>query len=105
MRQFLCLLFFSFSLSAAEPEVSRQQELLSLLKNDCGACHGMSLKGGLGSSLLAKDLEDKSDDFLITTILEGRKGTAMPPWKNFLSKDDAVWIVKQLRKMEIDSKL
>ncbi|NOQ36335.1 MAG: cytochrome c [Methylococcaceae bacterium] len=97
MWRFFFLFFLSSSLFAAPPSPERQQELANLLKHDCGACHGMTLKGGLGSSLLAEDLKDKSDDFLITTILEGRKGTAMPPWKKFLTEDDARWLVKQLR--------
>ncbi len=97
MRRFLLLLFlFSPCLLASEPEAERQKELKQLLKNDCGACHGMTLKGGLGPSLLAKDLKDKPEDFLVTTILEGRNGTAMPPWKRFLDEDEVEWIVKWL---------
>lgn len=97
MWRFFFLFFLSTPLLAAPPTSERQQELKNLLKNDCGACHGMTLKGGLGSSLLAEDLKDKSDDFLATTILEGRKGTAMPPWKKFLTEDDAKWMVDLLR--------
>lgn len=97
MWKFLFLFFLSTSVFSASPSSERQQELKNLLKNDCGACHGMTLKGGLGSSLLAKDLKDKSDDFLITTILEGRKGTAMPPWKKFLNSDEAKWLVNLLQ--------
>jgi len=35
-----------------EISAERQTELLYLLKQDCGSCHGMTLQGGLGSSLL-----------------------------------------------------
>ena len=76
----------------------RQQELLHLLKHDCGSCHGMTLKGGLGPSLLPEDLKIKPDELLFVTIREGRAGTPMPPWKSQLSEDDVNWLIKQLRK-------
>lgn len=47
--------------------------------------------------MLPEALAGKPDELLITSILEGRKGTAMPPWQPFMSKDDAVWLVKTLR--------
>ena len=31
---------------SATPPQSRQRELLRLLKQDCGACHGLRLNGG-----------------------------------------------------------
>ena len=92
----LCLLIFTAA-SQADVEPSRQQYLTHLLKQDCGSCHGMTLKGGLGPALLPENLHDKPDEMLILTILEGRPGTPMPPWKSELSRDDAAWLVKQLR--------
>lgn len=83
---------------AGEPSTERQITLRNLLNHDCGACHGLTLKGGLGPSLLPEALAGKPDDFLISTILEGRKGTAMPPWQPFMSKDEAAWLVGVLRK-------
>lgn len=82
---------------AAEPSSARQQALLSLLKNDCGSCHGLTLKGGLGPSLLPKALIGKSDDFLLQTIQQGRPGTPMPPWQTFLSKEETLWLIQKLR--------
>jgi cytochrome c55X len=83
---------------AGEPSPERQTTLRNLLNHDCGACHGLTLKGGLGPSLLPDALAGKPDDSLIETILEGRKGTAMPPWQPFMSKDEAAWLVGFLRK-------
>ncbi|QWF71706.1 cytochrome c [Methylomonas paludis] len=91
------ILLLGCSVAVAEPDLARQQELSNLLKHDCGACHGLSRKGGLGPSLLAADLAGKSDEFLVATILQGRKGTAMPPWRSMLSEADALWLVKALR--------
>ena len=35
--------------------------------------------------------------YLVTTIMEGRKNTAMPPWKTMFSHEDAIWITEQLQ--------
>ena len=75
----------------------RQSELIYFLKHDCGSCHGMTLKGGLGPALLPEILSAKPTDFLVTTILEGRQNTAMPPWKSMLSYNDALWITEKLK--------
>jgi cytochrome c55X len=83
---------------AAEPSPARQSELRNLLKNDCGACHGLTLKGGMGPALLSDSLSGKPDEFLVETILNGRKGTAMPPWQKFMNRDETLWLVGVLRK-------
>ena len=80
----------------ADVDTGRQAELRHLLVQDCGSCHGLTLKGGLGPALLPKNLEGKSSDFIVSTILEGRSGTAMPGWKTMLNEDDAHWITQQL---------
>jgi len=86
----------SAGLQAVEP--ARQAELKYLLDHDCGSCHGMTRKGGLGPSLLPKVLEGKPDGLLIATILEGRSGTAMPPWRGQLTEAEAAWLVEELRR-------
>lgn len=97
-KSLLFLICFSTALYAAEPTPERQTTLRNLLKNDCGACHGLTLKGGMGPALLPENLDGKPDELLVTTILEGRKGTAMPPWQPFINRDEAVWLVGVLRK-------
>lgn len=99
MLLFAGLLTMQMLSQAATAEVgpARQSELLYFIKHDCGSCHGMTLKGGLGPALLPETLSGKPKDFLVTTIMEGRKNTAMPPWKTMLSKDDAIWITEQLQ--------
>ena len=61
-------------------------------------CHGLTLKGGLGPSLLAEALINKTDGFLVHTIREGRKGTAMPPWKPFMTEQETLWLVQKVLK-------
>ena len=77
---------------------ARQNELLYFLKHDCGSCHGMTLKGGLGPALLPETLAGHPRDYLVTTIMEGRKDTAMPGWSSMLTRSDAAWITEQLQK-------
>lgn len=76
---------------------ARKAELKYLLDQDCGSCHGMTRKGGLGPALLPANLAGKPDELLIATILDGRPGTAMPPWRGQLSEAEAAWLVEQLR--------
>ena len=76
---------------------ARQRELLNLLRNDCGACHGMTMKGGLGLPLTPEALRDKDFNSLVLTILDGRPGTPMPPWRRFLTENEARWMVQQLQ--------
>ncbi len=90
-------LILPLSLSAAEPGPARQQEILYLLRQDCGSCHGLTLKGGLGPALLPYRLRDKSVDYLATTILDGHPGTAMPPWRGLLAENEARWLARILR--------
>ncbi len=100
MKKLLLLIVVSGTVLAGEPSTDRQDALRNMLKHDCGACHGLTLKGGLGPALLPEALAGKSDDFLADTILNGRKGTAMPPWQQFINRDEALWLVKVLRNPE-----
>ncbi len=93
----------AMTVQAAEPTPERQQELRYLVRQDCGSCHGMTLKGGLGPPLTREALLDKPPELLLSTILDGRPGTAMPPWRPFLSDDDSRWIVKQLTSGQLGS--
>ena len=83
--------------AAGEPPSERQADLLYLLHQDCGSCHGMTLKGGLGPPLLPAALAEKSVDWLGETILHGRRGTPMPPWAEEINANEAAWLVRRLR--------
>ena len=75
----------------------RQSELAYLVRQDCGSCHGMTLKGGLGGSLLPDALADLSNEGIASIILDGISGKPMPPWQGLLSKDEALWIADKLK--------
>lgn len=87
---------------AVPPAVPRQRELVALLRQDCGSCHGMRLTGGLGPPLTAAALRAKPADALVATIVSGRPGTAMPPWQRFVSEAEARWLVTHLQADTVD---
>ncbi len=95
--------FASQAAMAGEPNATRQRELSRLLVHECGACHGMQLRGGLGPALTSGALKDKPSESLVATILSGRAGTAMPPWRRFLSEDDAQWLAAKLVEGGVDA--
>jgi cytochrome c55X len=101
MHRFATVLAFVVASAAAAadgPAPDRRAELLHLVRQDCGSCHGLTLKGGLGPSLEPAALAGKDAEQMQFVILRGRHGTPMPPWGAFLSEPEARWIVEQLRK-------
>jgi cytochrome c55X len=87
----------SANLNAGEAlSEQRQQELVYLLRQDCGSCHGMTLKGGLGPSLLPAALAAKPAEYLHQVIAKGVPGTAMPPWDNILQAEEIDFLVDYL---------
>ncbi|MBI2584968.1 MAG: cytochrome c [Rhodospirillales bacterium] len=75
----------------------RERGLLELLRQDCGSCHGMTMRGGLGPALLPATLDDIPDEVLVQIILDGVPETPMPPWRPLLKAHEAAWMVKQLK--------
>jgi len=86
--------------AAAAPDdavpAARQVALVRMVRHDCGACHGMRLTGGLGPALTPQALADKPLDSMVATVVYGRPGTPMPPWRAMLDDSEARWIVEQL---------
>lgn len=81
---------------AETPESGRVRELVHMVRQDCGSCHGLTLQGGLGPALTPEALRDKPVDGLVITVLSGRPGTPMPPFRGILSESEAAWVVEQL---------
>jgi cytochrome c55X len=80
------------------PPPARQAQLSDLVRHDCGSCHGLTLKGGLGPALTRDALAEQPVENLVATILHGRPGTPMPPWSRFLTEPEARWIAEALKK-------
>ena len=81
-------------LAPVPPE--RAAELEHMVVQDCGSCHGLTRKGGLGSPLTPEALEGRTPEGLALIILDGVPGTAMPPWRPLISEADAAWIADHL---------
>ena len=84
--------------AADVPGAARRAELVDMVRQDCGACHGLTLKGGLGPSLEPASLAARDAEQLEYVILNGRRGTPMPPWRGLLSESEAKWIAEQLKR-------
>lgn len=80
----------------AEPSPERAAELERLVLQDCGSCHGMTLKGGLGPDIRAETLAGTPREALVSIILDGVPETPMPPWRPLLNEADAGWIADYL---------
>ena len=77
--------------------MARAAVLRDFLVQDCGSCHGLTLGGGLGPPLLRERLADKPVPYLAYVILNGRPGTAMPPWSGLLTAAEGEWLARELR--------
>ncbi|WP_347880323.1 c-type cytochrome [Ottowia testudinis] len=76
---------------------ARQAQLIRMVRQDCGSCHGIQLTGGLGPALTRERMAEIPLDNLVAVIYQGRPGTPMPGWKTMISEADAEWIAHQLQ--------
>ncbi len=83
--------------AAEDPNGARRKALHNMVVQDCGSCHGLTFKGGLGSPLLPDDLEGVDDSTIATIVLDGVPGTPMPPWRGLVSESEALWIARGLK--------
>ena len=88
---------------ALPPAATAQQppdtlKLTSLVRQECGSCHGLTLNGGLGKALTAEHLKRWDREQIIHIILDGVPGTPMPPWRPLLSEVEAAWIADALQR-------
>lgn len=87
----------TFQAWALDITPKREKELTTLLYQDCGSCHGMTLKGGLGPALPRERMNLYTRDGLADLIRQGVPGTAMPGWEALLSEQEARWLADQLQ--------
>ena len=90
----LCLV--AHQVHAQAPDAARQRELIRMVRQDCGSCHGLYLTGGLGPALTREALAGKPPEYLAAVITHGIPGTPMPPWSAMLQGSEALWIAEQL---------
>ena len=95
---FVLVILVQLAPVSAALDSARQAELLYLLKHDCGSCHGMTRKGGLGPPLLPKNMGGRPQLLFVDTILDGRPGTPMPPWRGLLTEQEVQWLVEAMRR-------
>ena len=88
-------------LQAAELSSADKARLVNLVREDCGSCHGLTLKGGLGKPLTPDHLKVWSHEQIVLIILDGVPGTPMPPWRPLLSEDEAAWIATRLQQGDL----
>lgn len=86
----------AYASAAEQPDARRFKELVHIVRQDCGSCHGLTLAGGLGPALTPAALAGKPVDGLVATVYAGRPGTPMPPFRGIVSEAEAAWIVDQL---------
>lgn len=75
---------------------TRATALTHLVRQDCGSCHGMTLKGGLGPALTPTALTGRSPADLAWVIARGRGERAMPGWAPLLPAHEIDWIAEGL---------
>ena len=98
---------------APSPSLNEQGSLVkgkSVYTTHCLNCHGGMGKGDgpIGKMLIPPAvnltvLGEKSDKELLTTIQDGRPGTAMPSWKGNLSPQDILDVLSYVRKFSQES--
>lgn len=93
-------LIVAFLTMAAATDIApeRQAQLEHMVIQDCGSCHGLTMRGGLGSPITPEALTGHDPETLAAIILDGVPGTAMPPWRPLLTEGEALWIAEYLKR-------
>ncbi len=68
-----------------------------MFEKECQGCHGPNHEGGVGADLRPAKLDKKNAYTLAEVILNGRPGTAMPPFVEKMNQADAQKMVDYLQ--------
>lgn len=96
MRRLAALALVASGAMAADSPAVDPLALERMVLQDCGSCHGLTLKGGLGPDIRPQSLAHYESETLAEVILDGIPGTPMPPWRPLLTKAEVDWIVTYL---------
>ena len=72
-------------------------QLERMVVQDCGSCHGLTMRGGLGKPLTSQTLATVDETPIASIILDGIPGPAMPPWRPLLTEQQAMWMAQYLK--------
>lgn len=75
------------SKAAPSPTSAAEQfkPVVKLYQDACSGCHGPQRQGATGPALIPQRIGGVGDEFIKTILLNGRPGTAMPPWKGVIT--------------------
>ena len=90
-------MFGDVARAGSELSATEIARLTNLVRQDCGSCHGLTLRGGLGRPLTAGDLAGMDHETVKDIILFGIAETPMPGWLGLLSETEASWIAGALK--------
>ncbi len=106
----LCLWAFSPQPATGNPllPIANQDTGKKIFEKHCKVCHGMKGDGATFSAnalnppprnfTSSKSKQELTLERMLTSIAEGRKGTAMMPWESVLSKAEIHSTVLYIRK-------
>lgn len=69
-----------------------------MVRHDCGSCHGIELKGGLGPALTPDVLKYTPAEAVAQWIANGRAERGMPAWSALLTPVEIRYIAQGLKK-------
>jgi len=98
LREAVAVVTMSFATPLAAQSPPDQARLARFVRQECGSCHGLTLRGGLGKALTAEALAGLDREELARIIQDGVPGTPMPPWRAVLGERDVRWIADALKK-------
>ncbi|MDP6632666.1 MAG: cytochrome c [Dehalococcoidales bacterium] len=65
--------------------------------SNCASCHGINREGNVGPVLTPESLAALSDAEVKDAILNGRRGTLMPAWKDSLTDEEVDALIQLVR--------
>ena len=74
-----------------------KMDVEKMFEKECQGCHGPNHEGGVGADLRPAQLDKKNAYTLAEVILNGRPGTAMPPFSEKMNKADAQKMIDYLQ--------